>query len=194
MAEITKELRAWAEEFPLHGGPLACVLACADRIDERHEDELGAARAKVESEYDGWYPPRAVEGMRRFAERLEAAASERADVTIFGVDYMPYPLDADGVPIHVGDWITGEWDAKAKVEAVTSDDVYWWEPDGCHWCHASEVRHHHAPTVEDVLREFAHVGIRIAAKHGIKAGEIDFYADEDAIAEYAAKLTLRGDE
>lgn len=53
--------------------------------------------------------------------------------------------------------------------------------------------HRHEPTVEDVLRQFAHVGIRIAAKHGIEAGEIDFYADEEAIAEYAAKLRLADD-
>ena len=59
MAEITKELRAWAEEFPLHGGPLACVLACADRIDERHEDELGAAAPRPRrSTTDGTRPAR----------------------------------------------------------------------------------------------------------------------------------------
>ena len=188
MAEITKELRAWAEEFPLHGGPLACVLACADRIDERHEDELGAARAKAEAEYDGWYPPCEVEGMRRFAERLEAAASKRADVTIFGVDYMACPLDADGVPIHIEDVM--EWPDGKTFEVVGIGDVTLFYVEGdddalADWTGASTKRHHHAPTVEDVLREML--------KH---FGAIEEVTPEVAeyIAEYAAKLTLRGDE
>lgn len=68
--------------------------------------------------------------------------------------------------------------------------AYDWE----HWLKKNEGLFRPRPTVEDVLREFAHIGIRIAAKHGIKAGEIDFYADEDAIAEYAARLRLAGED
>lgn len=98
-------------------------------------------------------------------------------------DMVPLPVDADGVPIHIGDWITGDWDAKAKVVAITSEDVYWWEPDGCHWCHAYEVRHHHAPTVEDVLEEFV---ARWMETH---------HDDIPALkAEYAARLRLAGDD
>ena len=100
-------------------------------------------------------------------------------------DMVPLPVDADGVPIHVGDWITGDWDAKAKVVAITSEDVYWWEPDGCHWCHAHEVRHHHAPTVEDVLDEFANAVLGC----GVTEDEV-----QRVISEYAAKLRLVGDE
>ena len=106
-------------------------------------------------------------------------------MTLWGVDYTALPVDADGVPIHVGDWITGDWDAKAKVVAITSEDVYWWEPDGCHWCHAHEVRHHHAPTVEDVLDEFANAVLGC----GVTEDEV-----QRVISEYAAKLRLVGDE
>ena len=122
-----------------------------------------------------------------FDQRLEAAADKREDVTLFGVDYTALPEDADGVPIHVGDWITGDWDAKAKVVAITSEDVYWWEPDGCHWCHAYEVRHHHAPTVEDVLREF---GAQVTNGQRIH-GAIEI---EQAVIECAAKLRLAGED
>lgn len=91
-----------------------------------------------------------------FNHRLMEAVHRHEDLTLWSTDYTALPLDADGVPIHVGDWITGRWwDAKAKVMAVSSENVYWWEPDGCHWCHAFEVRHYHEPTVADVLREFA---------------------------------------
>lgn len=96
--------------------------------------------------------------------------------------WIRLPVDADGVPIRVGDWITGKWDAKAKVVAVTSDEVYWWEPDGCHWCHASEVRHYHEPTVEDVLREFAKCWDDPA-----------HYAKGELVEAFAAKLQLRED-
>lgn len=178
MAGITGELRAWADEFPLHGGPLACVLACADRIDERHEDELGAARAKVESEYDGWYPPREVEGMRRFAERLEAAAAEHADVTLFGVDYTALPVDADGVPIHVRDVIAYKDNTKPKeVVALVPPSVVMVE-DGPRY--ADMCSHYRAPTVEDVLDEFV-------------ARWMETHHDDlpSLKAEYAAKLQLR---
>lgn len=185
MAEITKELRAWAEEFPLHGGPLACVLACADRINERHEDELGAVRAKAEAEYDGWYPPCEVDGMRRFAERLEAAAAERADVTLFGVDYTPLPEDADGVPIHVGDvleWSDGE---TFRVEGIGGETLFYiGNNNECEWTSIDLKHHHHAPTVEDVLREFA---AKLCIRDGFPT------ATEETFAEYAARLRLAGD-
>ena len=125
------------------------------------------------------------EGAVEFADRLCHASERREDVTLWGVDYMAYPLDADGMPIHVGDWITGKWDAKAKVEAVTSDDVYWWEPDGCHWCHAHEVRHHHAPTVEDVLYD----SLRHFGAVEERTPEV-----EEWLHEQAAKLRLAGEE
>ena len=72
------------------------------------------------------------------------------------------------------------------VNAVAYD----WE----HWLKKNEHLFMPTPTVEDVLREFAHVGIRIGSKDGIKAGEFDFFPDEDAIAEYAKKLQLREGE
>ena len=133
-----------------------------------------------------------------FDQRLEACADKREDVTLWGVDYMPNPLDADGKPIHVGDVMENIVcpPVHREVTGVGVECFYGWDDGNGRYSQfgANCYRHHHAPTVEDVLREFAHVGIRIAAKHGIKAGEIDFYADEDAIAEYAAKLALRGDE
>lgn len=199
MAGITKELRAWAEEFPLHGGPLACVLACADRIDERHEDELGAARANAEAEYDGWYPPCEVDGMRRFAERLEAAAAERADVTLFGVDYTPLelvkehlanrcmtlPLDADGEPWHINDEFEVD-EGIAHVNGIGDNRLYYIDNDGMQWTRADNKRHHHAQTVEGVLREFG------AGWYERMRGPETFDI-ADYVEHYAAKLRLAND-
>lgn len=113
---------------------------------------------------------------RRFAERLEAAVAERADVTLFGVDYTPLPVDADGVPIHVGDVMN-----KGEVTCVR-DCGKGWEVvlDNLYTYDAPSLRHH-ATTVEDVLREFADDWL---------GGGCD---DDGIVAEYAAKLQLKED-
>lgn len=41
--------------------------------------------------------------MRGFFKELKDLADWRRDVTLFGADYTPYPLDANAEPIHVGD-------------------------------------------------------------------------------------------
>ena len=45
--------------------------------------------------------------MQEFCGRIEQAAANREDVTLWGVDYVALPVDADGVPIHVGDTVWG---------------------------------------------------------------------------------------
>ena len=157
MSSITKELREWAHEHLYKSGIRSDLLAIADRIDAEHE------RAVMSAMNDALY--------------------HANDESMAELGWVRLPKDAEGVSIRVGDWITGRWDAKAKVVAVTSDDVYWWEPDGCHWCHAFEVRHYHKPTVEDVLREFA---LRVAGKDCITARP-------EVFEEFAAKLRLAGD-
>lgn len=95
------------------------------------------------------------------------------------------PVDAEGEPIHVGDVM--EWcdsDETLTVEGIGRDVLFYIDGENAEWTAArNKRRHHHEPTVEDVLREFG-----------------DWYAhtkggcDEDGIiAEYAAKLRLAGD-
>ncbi|MBR3313872.1 MAG: hypothetical protein IKG18_07010 [Atopobiaceae bacterium] len=121
-----------------------------------------------------------------FDQRLEAAASEREDVTLFGVDYTPLPVDADGVPIHVGDVM--EWPDCSTAEVVgIGDGTFFYVEDGedaAEWSSASDKIHHHAPTVEDVLREF------LDNFHDASCIE----AEADVVAEYAAKLRLVGED
>ena len=110
------------------------------------------------------------------AERIEREVAER---------YMELPVDADGVPIRAGDVLTdGEY--KFKVfELAAFGDGSWSirNEDGNAWA-ACDVTHHHEPTVEDVLREFASAYDRIG-------GEDDEHQKYlNLIAEYAAKLRL----
>ena len=119
--------------------------------------------------------------------------------------HIELPVDADGEYIHIGDELISNHSKKRFVlTRLKYSRKHAWMIGGADKDDLSEyslyapceTRHYHRPTVEDVLRQFADVGIRIGAKHGIKAGEFTFTADEDAVAEYAAKLreVMKDDE
>ena len=117
------------------------------------------------------------------------------DVTLWGVDYMPLPVDADDVPIHVGDAM--EWcDSGDTLEVIgIGDDTIFYidrESDRTYaeWTAARNKRHHHAPTVEDVLQELTdEVWNRCCEGATASDSGID-----ELVAEYAAKLRLAGED
>ena len=111
--------------------------------------------------------------------------ADRIDSEMVGL-----PKDADGEYIHEHDkvdWLdhAGTWHENATVVAVCDDGCYVMDGTVFH-VHKSNIRHHHAPTVEDVLREFAEkvIDSQIPSVHPTY---------EEAITEYAAKLRLADD-
>lgn len=95
------------------------------------------------------------------------------------------PRDADGVLIRVGDVLTdGEYMFVVDQLAVFGDGSWSIRNEDENAWKACDLHHHHAPTVEDVLREFAEkiTDSQIPGVHPTY---------EEAIAEYAAKLQLR---
>lgn len=134
------------------------LLKIADRIDAEHESACAEAYGN---------------GVMSVPIALDESA------------WVKLPVDADGEPIHVGDVMenTIHQPTHREVTGVGAECFYAWE-DRCgrySQFSANCYRHYHAPTVEDVLREFA--------------DEVQRCCDTaDTIAEYAAKLTLRGDE
>lgn len=162
---ITDELRTW-----MYGHTVNCsdnriaLVAIADRIDAE------------------------VAEMQAFCDRLKEAAESREDVTLWGTDYVALPVDADGSPIHVGDvmeWCDpdGEVTVTCEVDAVGVECFFAWDGANGRYAQkcANAYRHHHPPTVEDVLTEFA--------------DEVRRCCDTaDTIAEYAAKLRLAGED
>jgi hypothetical protein len=109
------------------------------------------------------------------------------------------PVDADGVPIRVGDVM--EWPTTGEtfeVVGISANTLFYIEhdfDDSAQWTAAHDKRHHCKPTVEDVLREFAE---KMNENIGMYVGEaIDADewrdADRQTIAEYAAKLRLAGE-
>ena len=104
------------------------------------------------------------------ADEIEREIAER---------YMQLPFDADGVPIHVHDWIEVD-DKKHRVEAIATNAVYWWEEDGCHWTSSYMIcRHHNPRTIEDVLTDFANEVARQGHQIGLIGHELTMsYAAE----------------
>ena len=101
--------------------------------------------------------------------------------------YMELPVDADGVPIHVGDEMDcgehfGVQEAEGFIHGAVAFTVCDPQPARICTCPAHMTRHYHKPTVEDVLRDFA-----IACEDAGNAGD----TVNRLISEYAEKLQLK---
>ena len=168
---ITDELREW-----INGNTIIHVTglrAIADRIDERHKHAVMSA--------------------------MNDALYHANDESMAELGWLRLPKDADGAPIHVGDVM--EWPTTGEtfeVVGISANTLFYIEhdfDDSAQWTAAYDKRHHHEPTVEDVLQEFAE---KMNENMGMYTGEaIDADewrdADRQTIAEYAAKLRLAGE-
>ena len=162
---ITDELREWAKGSTLSSWTAERLTAIADRIDETHESACAEAYGN---------------GVMSVPIALDESA------------WVKLPVDADGVPIHFGDMLD-QFGTPMTVFAMSDPDPDQGDcmlelitdgiSDGT-WVRARKMRHHHAPTVEDVLREMLDAW-----------GELPSNATNEAIvAEYAAKLRLAESE
>lgn len=113
------------------------------------------------------------DAINELADNIEAEVAER---------YVALPLDADGVPIRVGDdmetLMVGHEGDHSLVEWV-SLTASGWDVDGEP---PTSMRHYHEPTVEDVLREM----LAEIVEGGV-------YAENVLLAKYAPRLRLAGD-
>ena len=165
---ITDELREWAEDNtlrdrvlttcpPQHAvhGVLETLLRIADHIDAEHE------------------------------ETIQQVLMGEGGVPVTDENMAEYgwyrALCADGEPMLLGDMM--EWrDGTFTVHELkfTDGGCTTWDRGRGHTVHVSECRHHHEPTVEDVLREFV-------AEFNRDDSEL---CDEEIIERFAAKLRL----
>lgn len=146
---ITDELREWSHGF---NGPWKrneeMLTAIADRIDAEHEAKVAYWQgASYKDGYDDGFA-----SADDWLAQHEDAMAEHGWVRL--------PKDADGAPIHVGDVM--EWrDSGDTLEVIGIGDntLFYVDPEGdrtyAEWTAARNKLHYHAPTVEDVLREFA---------------------------------------
>lgn len=123
---------------------------------------------------------------RSALEKLAAQLDESED------GWVRLPVDADGVPIKIGDYMhcdeTGsDFPCRGYCCSVGKDGERRWTVECSYdtysgtseYVSARRCHHYHEPTVEDVLREFA------------REIDADAYGITDAkVAEFAAKLRL----
>lgn len=159
---ITDELREWAKEHLSRNS----ILAIADRIDAEHERQCAESWMRG---HDAW------------------AAIDRSD-EMAEHGWIRLPKDADGEVWHVGDFVVGEVNPR-NPKAI--ERMLWYGPDSGWQLETDTIiypcpdrpRHHHEPTVEDVLREFA---LAVCKDDALTIRK-------DVVDEYAAKLQLRED-
>jgi len=184
---ITDELRDWFKDRLFMANGWQEIHDIADRIDAEHEAKVSYWQgASYKDGYD--------EGFASADDWLgqhEDAMAEHG--------WVKLPVDADGVPFHIGDKVDSDHYEDGTIIGVhyfrAPNGVVFEEiavqPNGwdtATWRDPEEYAHHHEPTVEDVLREFA-------ANIADVLGGDDFKLDDndELYAEYAAKLRLAGD-
>lgn len=163
---ITDELREWwVRKFPVMDEELhKDFTAIANRIDTEHE--------------------RAIQQTLMGEGGVPATDENMAEH-----GWIRLPKDADGEYIRVGDEMDSRvdylFDGKPfTVRALVLCEDGWEVADGRfgNRYEPDSLRHHHAPTVEDMLREFAGT---LASADNNWGSDVN-----DAIAKYAAKLRL----
>ena len=151
---ITDELREWISTVTwLDDGTTHShtnILAIADRIDAEHEAKVSYWQgASYKDGYD--------EGFASADDWLAQHEDAMAEHGWYRA------LCADRKPMILGDrmeWTNGTFTIHELK--FTEDGCTTWDSEHGYTVHADEC-HHHAPTVEDVLREFAYgLGVPVA--------------------------------
>ena len=171
---ITDELRERIDAVcRVSGWDCKRLIAIADRIDAEHE------RVRAESIID------------------------MTDESMAEHGFVRLPKDADGEVIHVGDELYDEWHEQnqGEVEWLMLDHRGWWLmfKNNCERFYLHEFHewhHHHAPTVEDVLRDMHAKLDEVTALYVGEAIDSDERDSDEAriFAEYATKLRLAGSD
>jgi len=113
--------------------------------------------------------------------------------------WVRLPVDADGETIHVGDVMENIIcpSVHREVTGVGVECFYGWDDGNGRYSQfdVNCYRHHHATTVEDVLREMHAELDEVTALYVGEAIDSDERDRDEAriFAEYAAKLRLAGD-
>lgn len=162
---ITDELREFSKTTTGFPAIFKELTDIADRIDERHaKDALSEYIQGYNTGFD--VASDEVEDADELRERMER-------------EYTKLPVDADGVPWRIGD-VT---ESGQTIKAMGLNKYGWYFLGTVNEIDPSIHRHHHEPTVEDVLREFFSRYVTTKPKD----------EDDAIIAEYAAKLRLAGE-
>lgn len=147
---ITDVLREYALGWDERNRVRRDLTAIADRIDAEHEKAVTAAHSNGITKYG----------------------------SIVASEYVKLPKDADGETIHAGDALDG-YGKTIEVVELRYGRSGWVliSRDGNAYADTFAFTHHHAPTVEDVLREFA---LKVAGEEcmTMRTGVVEEYAEK----------------
>lgn len=105
--------------------------------------------------------------MELFCKNLENAVKEREDVTLWGVDYIPVPVDADGIPIHIGDVM--EWSDGTTFEVIGIGDgtLYYFDDKTkrVEWTSTELKRHVKPDTWERIIEDAREYRLNIGGSY-----------------------------
>ena len=180
LAPITTELRDRAERY--------CNFK-DDTIVKFSEEEFDCLCDNIDAIHAGLERDYATACRVNEHQDLEYTdLAKRYDKTI------TLPLDADGLPIRIGDvmeWPDGDDEPFEVVGIGENGTLFYMYDSSCEWTKAKN-KVHHVPTVEDVLRDFARAMNENLGMYTGEAIDADEWrkADERTIADYAAKLKL----
>lgn len=163
-----------------------------DTLDNSPTDLIGSKYGVVvfaAKDFDDWCESLAIAHDDEVYIASNAYLEDIPDERLTKNGLVRLPVDADGVPIHVGDVM--EWpygNGEFIVEGIGRDVLFYIDQDSneCEWTAVrNKCHHHHESTVEEVMQEMLEQAVGYSDAHTTVA--------LNAIAEYAAKLRLRGD-
>lgn len=134
--ESIKRLRKYANGPCVYKDQKRVLLEIAEAIEEEHAEAYAKA-------YDNSYD----EG---FASADDWLGQHEGEMAKHG--WVKLPVDADGEVIRVGDMMKRERDGYMAEVAMLGLNVWGWYVNHGKYT-PSELRHHHFPTVEDVLAD-----------------------------------------
>lgn len=179
--ESLDKLREWSHDVC---GGCECdkeIQQIADEIEHEIEDRIGDL---MTTGIDGYPEPfNTPDAMHMILGTAADNFETPQDAVLYlqGYTSMLLPVDADGVPIHVGDSLNWEYEEdKLTVCAVAPGRVH-------HWVVQNGIRstidyppsqctHYKPRTIEDVLREFAQECAKSSLVY--READIEHYADE----------------
>ena len=151
---ITDELRKYTESDCSRCGGRKDLLDIADRIDAEYKKALHDAIHNA------------------LANGAKSELRQIADT------HIALPVDADGVPIHVGDIMVYEdYTKPMEVIAFAPPNVLWME-EGARF--ADMCRHYHEPPIEGTLIKMLEEAVGYSAAHTLAA--------HNAVSKYTEKL------
>lgn len=130
-SSITDELREWFKDRLFMGNGYAEITAIADRIDERYAEGVQLAWA-------------------------DGIARAEGDLKAFEATHVKLPVDADGVPIHVGDRMAFEDGEEFDVIGISDSTLFFMVDDfadTAEWTQAGNKHHVQPDSWERIIQD-----------------------------------------